>query len=132
MKRFGDRALVIAGALGMAVSIAAVPFLHSTVALYAWTAVLAFSNSVAAPAATGLVSRLSGAQEQGTMLGAAQAVSALGRLTGPVAIGQVYDGIGARWAFFTAALAMGGAWIAATRVTRLADMPPPDPAPAAP
>jgi multidrug resistance protein len=119
VKRFGDRNLVMAGAFGMAISIAVVPWLHSAASLYAWTAVLAFSNSIAAPAATGLVSRLSGAHEQGTMLGAAQAVSALGRLSGPVAVGQVYDVAGARPAFFTAAAIMGIAWFAATRVSRI-------------
>jgi MFS family permease len=101
----------------MAVSIAVVPWLHSAGTLYAWTAVLAFANSIAAPAATGLVSRLSGAHEQGAMLGAAQAVSALGRLTGPVAVGQVYDVAGSRPAFFTAAAIMGLALLAATRVS---------------
>src|SRR5260370_42654416 len=79
---------------------------------------LALPTSVAAPAATGLVRRLSGAKEQGTMLGAAQAMSALGRLTGPLVIGRVYDGLGARPAFFASAAVMGLAWLAATRVTR--------------
>ncbi|MBI4502140.1 MAG: MFS transporter [Gemmatimonadetes bacterium] len=131
VKRVGDRTLVILGALGMAVSIGAVPFLQTTMALYAWTVVLAFSNSIASPAATGLISRLSGAQEQGTMLGAAQAVSALGRLTGPVVIGQVYDGIGARSAFFAAAAVMGAAWVAATRVAPLPDLAAHQPTPSA-
>jgi multidrug resistance protein len=118
VRRVGDRALVIAGALGMAIAIGVVPLLQSSASLYAWTALLAFSNSVAAPAATGLVSRLSGAHEQGTMLGAAQAMAALGRLTGPLVIGRVYDGWGARPAFLSAAAVMGLACLAATRVTR--------------
>jgi multidrug resistance protein len=118
-----DRTLVVAGALGMAIAIAAVPFLRSTLALYGWTAVLAFSNSVVAPAATGLVSKLSEVHEQGTMLGAAQAVAALGRLTGPVVMGQVYDGAGARPAFFTAAAVMLGAMLAATQVTPVPALP---------
>jgi multidrug resistance protein len=116
VKKVGDRALVIAGALGMAISIGVVPWLSSPATLYAWTVVLAFSNSVASPAATGLVSRLSDAHEQGTMLGAAQAMAALGRLTGPIVMGEVYDTAGARPAFFAAAAIMAAAWLAATRV----------------
>src|ERR1051326_5202331 len=54
--RFGDRLLLIVGGFGMAATIALVPALRSSAALYAWTAVLAFSNSIFSPAATGLVS----------------------------------------------------------------------------
>ena len=90
-RRFGDRALLIAGGLGMALAIAVIPALHSSAALYGWTAVLAFSNSIFGPAATGLVSVFADPTEQGTVLGAAQALSALGRLLGPLTLGKVYD-----------------------------------------
>src|SRR5881409_2704676 len=90
-RRFGDRVLLILGAFGMAATIALVPGLRSSAALYGWTAVLAFSNSIFGPAATGLVSVFADPTEQGTVLGAAQALSALGRLLGPVVMGQVYD-----------------------------------------
>jgi predicted MFS family arabinose efflux permease len=89
--RVGDRLLLIAGAFGMAVAIAVIPALHTTLALYLWTVVLAFANSIFGPAASGLVSVFAGPAEQGTVLGAAQALSALGRLAGPIVVGQVYD-----------------------------------------
>src|SRR6185436_454300 len=79
MKRTGERALVIAGTFGMALAIGVIPFLSSSAQLYFWTFVLAVSNSIFAPAATGLVSVYAGATEQGTVLGAAQAIAALGR-----------------------------------------------------
>jgi MFS family permease len=91
VRRTGERALVIAGAFGMAVSIAIIPFLRSSTLVYAWTVVLAVSNSVFSPAATGLVSVYADPNEQGTILGAAQAISALGRTAGPPLIGKVYD-----------------------------------------
>src|SRR3989442_5236635 len=87
VRRTGERTLVIVGTFGMAVSIAIVPFLPSSVLLYAWTFVLAVSNSVFAPAATGLVSVYADPNEQGTVLGAAQAIAALGRTAGPPPIG---------------------------------------------
>jgi multidrug resistance protein len=90
--RVGDRSLLVAGLFGMALAIAVIPALHSSAALYGWTVVLAFSNSIFGPAATGLVSVFADPTEQGTVLGAAQALSALGRLLGPVVIGKVYDG----------------------------------------
>ena len=89
--RFGDRRLLIVGGFGMAATIALVPALHSSAALYAWTAALAFSNSIFGPAATGLVSVFADPTEQGTVLGAAQALAALGRLLGPLVMGEVYD-----------------------------------------
>ncbi len=107
--RFGDRALLIAGGFGMALGIAVVPTLHSSGALYGWTVVLAFANSIFGPAATGLVSVFADPTEQGTVLGAAQALGALGRLLGPLVMGRVYDG--SHTAAFLAAgvvMALGG------------------------
>ncbi len=117
-KRLGDRALVIIGTFGMALAIAVVPFLGTAAALYGWTIALAFSNSVAAPAATGLISVFAAATEQGTMLGAAQSLSALGRFSGPLAVGQVYDGVAPRAAFLAAGAVMVVAGLATLRVPR--------------
>ena len=52
---------------------------------------LAFSQSIMSPAATGLVSVFAAANEQGTVLGVAQSLGALGRFSGPELIGVVYD-----------------------------------------
>jgi multidrug resistance protein len=105
-RRYGERALLIVGALGMALGIAVVPALHSSGALYGWTVVLAFSNSIFGPAATGLVSLFADPTEQGTVLGAAQALSALGRLLGPLAMGLIYDADRGA-AFLVAGVVMG-------------------------
>ena len=114
----GDRLLLIAGMFGMAAAIAAMPFLRTVPMLYGWTVVLAFSNSVFAPAATGMVSVLAGAAEQGTVLGVAQSLGALGRLLGPEVTGGVYDAAGARSAFLTAAAVMALGGVAALGVAR--------------
>src|SRR6185503_11815364 len=115
-RRFGDRALLITGTGGMVLGILIVPFAPTAAAMYAWTFMLAFSNSIAAPAASGLVSRFAGPAEQGTMLGSAQAVSALGRMLGPVSVGRAYDAWGPRTAYFIAAAVMLIACISTTRV----------------
>jgi len=101
-RRTGARALLVVGLFGMAVSIAAVPYLHSSLAVYAWTVPLAFANSLFAPAASGLVSIYAAPTEQGTILGAAQAFAALGRSAGPLAMGWAYDGLGSRSSFLLA------------------------------
>jgi predicted MFS family arabinose efflux permease len=117
-KRVGDRALLIAGMVGMALAIGAVPFLASSGALYAWTVVLAFSNSIMSPAAAGLVSTFAAANEQGTVLGVAQSLAALGRFSGPVMIGGVYDRVAPTAAFVAAAGVMLAGWVASLGVPR--------------
>lgn len=115
VRRTGERALVTAGTVGMAISIAVVPFLATSAQLYAWTFVLAVSNSVFAPAATGLVSIYADPNEQGTVLGAAQAIGALGRTAGPPLIGTVYD-VSPVTSFLFAGLFMAIAALAALRL----------------
>jgi MFS family permease len=114
----GDRALLIAGMFGMAVSIGVVPFLARNGTLYLWTVVLAFSNSIMSPAATGLVSTFAAANEQGTVLGVAQSLGALGRGGGPEVIGGVYDGASPMAAFLVAGAAMLVGWAASLRVPK--------------
>ncbi len=118
VKLTGDRVLLIAGMFGMAAAIAVMPFVRTVPVLYGFTVLLAFSNSVFAPAATGMVSVLAGAAEQGTVLGVAQSLGALGRLLGPETTGTVYDGAGARAAFLSAAAVMAIGGLAALGVPR--------------
>jgi multidrug resistance protein len=142
VRRTGERTLVIAGTFGMALAIAVIPFLRSSALLYAWTFVLAFANSVFAPAATGLVSVYADPKEQGTVLGAAQAIAALGRTAGPPMIGAVYDLVSAIAAFLVAGGVMVLAGLAslrlhpashaaptghATPVAPVPSVPPPEP-----
>jgi predicted MFS family arabinose efflux permease len=117
-RRVSDRRLLITGMLGMALSIAVVPFLARSATLYAWTVVLAFSNSIMSPAATGLVSTFAAANEQGTVLGAAQSLGALGRFSGPLAIGVVYDRASPMAAFLVAGAAMLVGWAASLGVPK--------------
>ena len=132
-RRTGERALVIGGSFGMAVSIGIIPFLSSSALLYAWTVVLAVSNSVFSPAASGLVSIYAASNEQGTVLGAAQAISALGRTAGPPLIGQTYD-VSPVTSFLFAAFFMVLAGLAGLRMAPVTHAPvtPVPPAPPLP
>ena len=103
---------MIAGTVGVAVAIGAVPFARSSLLLYGWTVVLALSQGLVSPGASGLVSVYASPSEQGTTLGAAQALGALGRCLGPFVIGETYDALGARWAFLAAASVMVICWVA--------------------
>lgn len=117
-RRFHERSLLIAGMVGMAVSIGVVPFLSTAFTLYAWTVVLAFSNSIMSPSAAGLVSTFAGSNEQGAVLGVAQSLSALGRFSGPAVVGIAYDAIPAKAVFLGAAGVMLVGWAASLGIPR--------------
>lgn len=131
MKRTGERALVIAGTFGMAVSIGVIPLLHTSWSLYAWTFILALSNSIFAPAATGLVSVYADVTEQGTVLGAAQAIAALGRTVGPPLVGLLYD-VSPVTSFVLAGVVMTLAGLAGLGLAPVVHAPMPPPAPPVP
>lgn len=117
-RHVSDRTLLIAGMFGMALAIGVVPFLAHNASVYAWTVVLAFSNSIMSPAATGLVSTFAAVNEQGTVLGVAQSLGALGRFSGPEAIGAVYDGASPLAAFLVAGGVMLVGWLASLGVPK--------------
>jgi predicted MFS family arabinose efflux permease len=120
-RHVSDHHLAVAGTIGMAVPIAVMPFTQHAGVVYAWVFVLAFGNSLAAPALTGLISTLAGPTEQGAMLGAAQSLSALGRFTGPFVFGGLYDWWGPAPAFLASAAVMGLGALVATRLPSKAE-----------
>ena len=77
-----------------------------------------------APAATGLVSVYAKATEQGTILGAAQAIAGLGRTVGPPLIGTIHDVVSPVTSFALAGLIMV---IAGLGAFGLAPVTPPPP-----
>ena len=90
--RFGENALMIIGCLIMAASLFAIPYIGPEVggllALLAVTAMLAVGNSMASPAVTSLVSKISEETQQGKALGVMQSGASLARAIGP-ALGGV-------------------------------------------
>jgi len=87
VKRFGELALVIVGALFFAVSLFAVPYVgpHNggVIALLIGGGVFSLGNSLSAPALTSLASKSVGPAEQGSVLGVTQSVASLARAVGP-------------------------------------------------
>jgi MFS family permease len=77
--------------------------------------VFGFANSLLSPAVTGLISRLAGVAEQGTVLGTAQSFSALGRFTGPFLFGELYDRLPPAVTFVGAGLVLVFAWLVTLR-----------------
>jgi DHA1 family tetracycline resistance protein-like MFS transporter len=89
--RFGERALATVGALVMAGSLAALPFVPSFGIALAALGGLAVGQGLMSPMLATLLSRSSGADEQGGLLGLGQSLAAAARAVGPLAAGWLYD-----------------------------------------
>ena len=110
-RRFSDRSLIVVGTIGMAAPIALTAFVPAAIWLYVLGFGLAFANSIVSPGLMGMISTLASATEQGAMLGAAQGLSSLGRLSGPFVFGELYDLAPPAATFTAAAGVMVVAWL---------------------
>ncbi len=107
-KRFGERALIRAGAILAAFGIAGFPLTALTGTfslLIASSLFFAAGVGLIAPSTTGLLSRAVPAQEQGRWLGTGQSLGALGRAVGP-ALSGVFFAHGRALPFLLGALLM--------------------------
>ena len=97
VKKFGEPALVIAGALLFTASLVLIPLTgpHTgTLALLALGALFAVGNALATPSLTSLASKSVGADEQGGVLGVTQSVASLARVFGPlVSAALIYSAV---------------------------------------
>lgn len=91
VKRFGEAALVIAGALVLTAALAALPYVGrpgggwygGLEGLLVLLACMSVGNSLATPSLSSLASRSAGAAEQGGVLGMTQSAASLARAVGP-------------------------------------------------
>ncbi|ACG71383.1 major facilitator superfamily MFS_1 [Anaeromyxobacter sp. K] len=90
-RRFGERALLVAGLLLQAVALAALPYAGSVAGLLVATVPLAFGSSLTTPSLTSLISRSARAEDQGGTLGIGQSAAALGRIAGPISATHAYS-----------------------------------------
>jgi predicted MFS family arabinose efflux permease len=84
-KRYGEKALLVAGLALQAVALVALPFAGSVAGLLAATAPLAVGSGLSQPSLSSLLSRFARADEQGGTLGIGESAAAFGRIIGPEA-----------------------------------------------
>src|SRR4030095_9338730 len=88
VKQFGELSLVVVGALLLAGSLFAVPFVGpqagGLVGLLIGGGLFSIGNSLSAPSLTSLASKSVGPADQGSVLGVTQSVASLARAVGPV------------------------------------------------
>ncbi len=111
VNRFNDRALAITGLVIMTAGFVATAFAPAVWTLYPTMALVSIGNALATPTLTNIVSKQASAREQGSILGATQSVNSLTRVFGPVWAGVTFDTLGAGAPYWSGAL-----WIAAAAV----------------
>lgn len=113
-RRFGEKRLLVAGALLQGVALAALPFASGIGGLLAASAPLALGSGLASPSIMSILSRLSRAEDQGGTLGIGQSAAAMGRIVGPLSGTTAYAVSHAAPYLGGAALMVVGAAVAAT------------------
>ena len=104
-RRFGERALVLAGLFILSVAFAAIPFTPTN----AWLVLCAImigvgvGQGLVTPSLSSLLSRATPATQQGAALGLSQSLSSLARVVGPQLAGVVYDWGSENWPFWLGA-----------------------------
>jgi multidrug resistance protein len=119
--RFGDRALMTAGCVLLALGLVAVPFAFVPAVPAGWRLpallvailLLAFGPGLVGPSVTGYISRSSTTEDQGRALGTLTSVGAVARIVGPILAGTMNEVGGARAAFLVSAGAAALAALAA-------------------
>lgn len=91
--RLGERTLVSAGAVLMAISFAAAPTQPTVALLLIPLIALAAGRAVSQPSLLGYVSTAASEEERGAAMGYFQSSASLARVTGPLIAGPLYD----RW-----------------------------------
>lgn len=93
-RRHGERRLLKAGLFVMALALASIPIIGANFAypaIFVTGVLMALGSGLANPTSNSLLSRASLPAMQGTVLGAGQAASALGRVFGPSMSGSLYQ-----------------------------------------
>lgn len=124
-RRFGERALVIAGAVLFAAGLILTPMAGSVAELGGAMTLLALGFGIFNPALNALLSLRVAAGEQGTILGSGRSAAILGRVVGPGWAGFLFASFGIDWPFIGGAVLMAGVVLAATILVHAPDRPGP-------
>jgi MFS family permease len=106
VKRFGERALVVAGFAGMAIGYGTLGMIDTVPLLLVASTFASLGNAVLRPALSSLVTHQAGPREQGVVLGLTQSLVSVAQISAPL-IGGLLIGRGllSAWALVAASAA---------------------------
>jgi len=93
-QRLAEVRLVVVGAALLAIGLAAAPFTRPVLPLLLSLAAVAFGQGMTSPVLSSLISKASGHQEHGEVLGVSQSLGSLARILGPVWGGVLFEHVG--------------------------------------
>jgi multidrug resistance protein len=105
VRRFGERRLILAGIVLMALGLVLLPGSKLWLLLLSLL-LLAVGQGIHNPSTTGLLSRLTDERSQGSTIGLSRSFGALARILGPPAGTFIFAAAGAGWPFWSAGLLM--------------------------
>jgi DHA1 family tetracycline resistance protein-like MFS transporter len=106
VKVIGERRLISLAIGAVAIGLGLIPFVWNVPTLLGALAVLSAGMGFNNPSLTAMVSKLSGPDDQGGILGLASSLGSLGRVVGPAWGGYLYDAYGMQAPYFSAAALM--------------------------
>jgi DHA1 family tetracycline resistance protein-like MFS transporter len=106
VKRAGERKLISIGLFSMIFGLGLLPFAPNLLGLLLVLAVLTFGNGITNPSISSSISRVTGPEDQGGILGVGQSMGSLARILGPIWGGLVFDHLGFQYPYITGALFM--------------------------
>lgn len=109
----GEHRLIPAAVAVIALGLVMVPFSQSIPMLLGAVGTLAVGMGFNSPSLSSMVSRLTDANDQGGILGLAQSLASLGRIVGPAWGGFLFDRLGPRMPYLSAATIMTIAFVVA-------------------
>jgi multidrug resistance protein len=106
VKRVGEARLIASATFLIALSLGLVPFSATVPLLLVTLGVLSIGMGFNGPSLSSMVSKLSGADDQGGILGLASSLASLGRVVGPAWGGFLFDRFGMTVPYLSAAAIM--------------------------
>lgn len=103
VKRFSEQRLIVVGLGLMTLGYAGLALAPGAWALYPVMTLIAFGKGIATPTLTSTISKQVSPREQGSILGATQALNSLALIVGPVWAGVTFDYLGANTPYWTGA-----------------------------
>ena len=116
-RRIGEFQILLLGATSMSAGLLLLPFFPSLPGFLGCGLLLCLGSSFCYPTFTAIISQRAGEENQGAVLGLANAVGSLGRIIGPPLAGIGFDHIGPDWPFLSGGLML---WLVILAIALLA------------
>lgn len=116
VRRYGEKTVVRIGAFALFLSLAAMPLIPNVWWSGPMVILYAFGAGTLFPTLATLVSFAANRESQGAILGGSQFVGGLGRVTGPIWFGLLFQSVRPGSPFVVGAVLVAASWLMASRI----------------